>query len=116
MDIKIIVQARISIEVQKKLESIVRIPRKEWHKRNLPDYYGNFITQFTETIEFQNLQKAAEHRTLMLQKDAELRTAKADASNSKLFLSLKNAELESVKKQLESLKKQIEELKRPTAA
>lgn len=45
----------------------------------------------------------------MLEKDSELRAANVEASHTKFQLTLKNVELES-------LKKQIEELKRPPAA
>jgi hypothetical protein len=106
---KIMVLARFSIDVLKKLESIERIPHKEKHKRNVPDYYGNFITRYTETIEFQLRQKESEHKKVIAQKDVELRTARADASNAKFQLTFKNVEIEM-------LKKQVEELKRPAAA
>lgn len=104
MDNKIIVQARIPNDVLKKLESISRIPRREWHKRNVPDYFGGFIARFTETVEFQILQKESEHRRLIIQKDSELRAALAEASNAKFHLTLKNVELDSLKKQIEELR------------
>ena len=98
------VRALITTDVIRKLESVERIPRKERRKRNVPAYYGGWITRYTETAEFQLRQKESEHRTLMAQRDAELRAAKADASNAKFHLALKNAQLESLRKQLEELK------------
>ena len=106
METKIIVQARISFEVRDKLASVKKIPHKEWHKRNVPDYYGSFITKYTNTAEFQMEVKAAEHRAQMAQKDSEVRAAKAEASSAKFRLT----------REIETLRKQIEELKRPKAA
>jgi hypothetical protein len=104
MSQKIKIQGFITPEILKKLESVERIPRREWHKNNVPNYYGDFITRYTETTEFKIRQQAAEHMKQMLTKESELRTARSEASNARFHLSMKNVEIESLKKQLEQLK------------
>jgi polyhydroxyalkanoate synthesis regulator phasin len=102
---KVIVRAAISIEVLNKLKAVKRIPRREWGKNLIPEYFGNYIEKYTETREFEYLAK-----------DVQIEVLKAQVSSRDFFGKLKDTELAKAKAEIERLKKELEDLKNPPRA
>lgn len=105
MSARVIVRAAVSIEVLNKLKAVKRIPRREWGKHLIPEYFGNFLQKYTETREFEYLSK-----------DAQIETLKAQVSSRDFFTKLKDQELQKRAAEIDRLKKEVETLRAPGAS
>ncbi len=100
MEEKSIVLARIRVETIKKLTSVRSKPGRARGKRNVPDYYGSFIEDFTETTEFRHRQKESEVKDLRV----ELANKDFNLKRAAMQLRSQSAELEALKKQIANTK------------
>jgi hypothetical protein len=104
MNGRVKIQVYIKIETFNRIKSLRLIPPREWGEHRVPEYWGSLVDSYTETIEFQ-----------ILEKESQIQRLKREVGIKDSVLKFKASEIERKTQEIQALKREIEALKRQIA-